>query len=144
MPDDVVHPALTRARYRMPGGGDKFVGLWLEVMVTIRNDQSPQRIINSFYADPDLRAAVATVGQDLVDDQLRDAARRYFVSCLDDPSYTTGLFGLQRLKPELVLAKMASEVSLATTILAELGESAAALPRLLAEGYQAALGPDAD
>lgn len=93
MSDAELHPALARARYRTKPAGDRFVGLWLDVLVTVRNGRSPRATIARFYADADVRNAIGTVGQDLVDAQLRDAARLYAETCLTDPAFSSGCSG---------------------------------------------------
>lgn len=140
MPDAELHPALATARYRSGGKGDRFVGLWLDVLVTVRNGRSPRPIVEQFFAGEDLRDAIATVGQDQVDTQLRDAARLYSATCLTDPSFSSGLLGLQRLRPEEVARKLDREIRTGVDALAGLGGEGTRLARLLAEGHQDATG----
>ncbi len=140
MSDAELHPALARARYRANGKIDRFVGLWLDTLVLVRNGRSPRRAVERFYADEDLRDAIATVGQDLVDAQLRDAARLYTETCLTDPSFASGLLGLQRLRPDEVRRKLAHQVGAAAAALNDLGGTGITLARLLDEGYRAAVG----
>lgn len=137
---------LTLARYGRLRDGDRFVGLWVELMVAARQASDGRRIVKSFFRG-DVARAVDTAGQQVVADELRDAARLYFASCLTDPQYTSTMFGMKRLPDEEIRGKIANETASALATLAASGTvdgAASALPGALIDGYVDALGPDSE
>ncbi|MDO5735939.1 MAG: hypothetical protein Q4P15_05645, partial [Propionibacteriaceae bacterium] len=92
-----LHPALATARYGRNHDGDRFVGFWLELMVEARQGSlravtmRTRRLLTRFWSGKDVQAALAAVGDGPFNDQLRDAAEVYFVSCLTDPQYSSGM-----------------------------------------------------
>lgn len=145
MTDDApVHPDLQRARYAK-NGGDRFLGLWVNLLADARQHADARRTIVRFFKDRAVAAALGSAGEDAVVAHLRDAARLYFATSLTDPQYTSTLLGLKRLPIEEVHGKAAIEV-VDTLMALEASKAidgpAARLPQALVSGFVEALGPD--
>lgn len=137
--------ALHLARFGRKNDGDRFVGLWVELFVSARQQGNAVRAVKRFFKG-DVARAVDAVGIDAVAAGLRDAARIYFETCLTDPQYSSTLFGMKRLPQEEVTGKMAVETALVLGLLAHAGLEGPArhLPSALIGGYTDALGPAAE
>lgn len=139
---------LERARYGDNGKADRFLGFWLTMAVEGREARRAEvkrarRTIVAFLADTS--DAFEEAGPQAYFDELRDAAVRYWGTTQSDPSYSSSLFGLQRLKPEALRAKVVGEASdtVALLIAADVErDTARQLPRLLIEALLVVL-PDA-
>ncbi len=146
-PDD-LNPVLRRARYGKSGDGDRFVGLWLSVMVEARQRRlSPslvgaRKILEGFFRGRAVRAAIDEVGENAVYAQLRDAAAVYFQSCITDPNYSTLIWGMSRLEPDTLRAKAAKDAVAGLGVIADSRSSGRvqALPPLLVDGFVEVFG----
>lgn len=146
MPDDALHPALDLARHGN-GNGDKFLGLWVALMVMARNGSDTRRTIVEFVSDRDVVAAVDAVGEGPVLEQLRDAAAVYFTTCLTDPQYSSTMFGMKRLSVDQIHAKAADEAAHTLRMMLDsqaLDGVAAGLPDALVGGFLDALAPQGE
>lgn len=139
-----MNDALHLARYGKKNDGDRFVGLWVELFVSARQQGNAVRAVKRFFKG-DVARAVESAGVDDVATALRDAARVYFETCLTDPQYSSTLFGMKRLPQEEVHGKMAVETALLLGLLAHAGLEGPSetVPGALIGGYADALGPDA-
>lgn len=147
-PHDQLDPALRRARYGRGGDGDRFVGLWLSIMVAARQLKltpslaGVRRTLDSFFRSRDLRAALDAVGEAPVVDQLRDAATVYFQTFLTDPNYSSVVWGMNRLQPDQLRAKAAKDAAqmLVALVGSRAGGLSASLPAVLIEGFVEVFG----
>ena len=142
-----MEDALTTARYGPKRRGDLFVGFWVGLMVAARNANDARRLVLDFFRGHDVATAVEAAGVDAVGEELRDASRLYFASCLTDPQYGSSLFGMKRMDPTEVRGKIANEAASALGVLADsraLDGPAAVLPEALVGGYVDAMGGDAE
>ena len=146
-----LHPDLETARYGPKGDGDRFVGLWLALVMqgrqrgSISTARQTRRILDRFYAGREVRAAVASLGQPVVDDQLRQAAAVYFHSCLVDPQYSNTLWRMNRIEPTKLRVRMAGDTADTLAIMAASGGltgAARRLPALLIDGFLDTLAPE--
>ncbi|AQP45609.1 DUF6553 family protein [Tessaracoccus flavus] len=139
------HPALRLARHGKNDDGDRFVGLWVEVMVAGRQGSDARRVVKHFFRG-DVAAALDSAGPGAFAVELRDAARIYVASCLTDPQYTSTMFGMKRLADDDVRAKIANETARALSALGVGQEPSGAelLPVALVGGYRDALGPGSE
>lgn len=146
----MLHPDLVLARYGKGNDGDRFVGFWLELMVEARHGHlravtmRAHRLLNRFWSGKDVQAALAAVGDDLFNDQLRDAAEIYFASCLTDPQYSSGMWRMNRIEPDKLRDKMARDTANGLALLADSGGLVGRglrLPELLTDGLLRALAP---
>ncbi|MFT3888117.1 MAG: hypothetical protein QM713_08155 [Arachnia sp.] len=145
MPANDASDPLSRARY-LPGGGDRFLGLWLNLTVEGRaagkgaDGRGARRVIDRFLREH--ATTIGTVGEDAFFDELRDASERYWTTCLDDTSYGTTMFGLKRLPKDELSGKMANDAASALAVIVNAkskAQGAERLPRALIDGYLAAL-----
>ncbi len=144
MADDAPTP-LARARY-MKGGGDRFLGFWLGLAIEGRaagsaaGDRNARRAIDTFLREH--AQVIDAVGEETFLDELRDAAERYWTTCLDDSSYGSSLFGLRRLPKEEIAGKMANEAAAVLTVIVGARSTATGadrLPGTLIAGYLGAV-----
>lgn len=144
MADDASSP-LSRARY-LPGGGDRFLGFWLSLGVEGRaggissGERGARRIIDGFLREHG--KTVDAVGEDAFFDELRDAAERYWATCLDDSAYGSTLFGMKRLPKDELAGKMANDAAATLAVIVGSGSRGAGaerLPRTMIEGYLGAV-----
>lgn len=145
-----MHPDLELARYGKKHSGDRFVGFWLALVIEgrqygLRSDvRQTRRIVEKFFRGADVRTALGTAGQDALFEELRDAARVYFESCLVDPQYSSTLWRTNRIEPEKLRGKMARDTAVTLAILCDSGVLtgiATTLPVLLTDGLLRALAP---
>lgn len=145
-----LDPALETARYGKLRGGDRFVGFWLTLVMEARQqrlrpgERQVRRVLDRFWSGRDVRAALAAVGGSALNDQLRDAARIYFTTCLTDPQYASTMWRTKRIEPEKLQKKMAHDTASTLALLADSGGlvgEAVQLPALLTEGFLNALAP---
>lgn len=152
MSDDTrapLDPVLHRARYGPRDDGDRFVGFWLNLVVDGRQQRlTPsltrvRRAIEQFFAGREVRSAREALGDDAVNAQLRDAATVYFQTCLTDPNYSAGVWGMNRLQPEQLRVKTAKDAAGTLTAIVESRGAtgpAASLPSLLVDGFVQVFG----
>lgn len=151
MSDDArgdLDPTLRRARFGKNDDGDRFVGLWLQVMVEGRQSRlSPslvgaRRLLEGFFRGRAVRAAIDAVGDEAVYAQLRDAADTYFQTCITDPTYSSLIWGMSRLDPDQLRAKAAKDAVAALGVIVESRASGRAerLPGLLIDGFVEVFG----
>ena len=150
-PTPSLHPDLEAARYGRNHAGDHFVGFWLELMIEARHGRlrpvavRTRRLLDRFWAQPAVSTALATVGDSAFNDQLSDAAAIYFTSCLTDPQYSSTMWRMNRIEPEKLRNKMATETANTLALLADSGGlvgPGARLPDLLTDGFLKALAPN--
>ncbi len=145
----MLHPDLDRARYGKKHDGDRFVGFWLALVTHARQSgrgdaRQARRILDRFWAGGEVRQALESVGLLAVHEQLRDAAARYYSTCLTDPQYSSTLWRTNRIEPEKLRAKMAKETAATLALLADshgLTGMSQRLPILLTDGLLRALAP---
>lgn len=98
---------------------DQLIGLWTLLLFHGRNSQgifSRRRAVkdvNQFWQKNGFERVLTAAGsqaQQLLYDQLYDAARIYYQACKEDPHYGTKLFNLMKLKPDQTAGKTASEI----------------------------------
>lgn len=144
MADDASSP-LARARY-LPNGGDRFLGFWLGLAVESRaagspaGDRTARRAIDAFLNGN--AGVIDEVGEEEFFEALRDAAERYWATCIDDSSYGTSLFGLRRLPKEEIAGKMANDAAAVLTVVVgarSTARGAGRLPATLIAGYLGAV-----
>ncbi len=149
-PTPMLDPHLEVARYGKKHDGDRFVGFWLALVIEgrqyrLRPDiRQTRRVIERFFSGREIQAAVASAGEEAVNDQLRDAAAVYFDSCLTDPQYANTMWRMNRIEPEKLRDKMARDAANALALMADAGvlEGAARrLPALLTDGFLRAVAP---
>ncbi|HMQ66295.1 MAG TPA: hypothetical protein PJ992_08395 [Arachnia sp.] len=144
MADDAPSP-LAHARF-LPNGGDRFLGFWLGLSVEGRaggissGERGARRIIDAFLCEHG--KTVDAVGEEAFFDELRDAAERYWATCIDDSAYGSTLFGMKRLPKDELAGKMANDA--AATLAVIVGSraksaGAARLPRAMIDGYLGAV-----
>lgn len=142
-PDD-MHPALALARYGKRRNADAFLGFWLGIIVEAQqmrpNLRTVRKHAEKFLAGRDVRTALEEAGRASIDGELRDAARIYFASGLEDSSYTSTMMRMRRLSGQQVREKAALEVVRTTAVILEAGLDQQ-LIGLLVDGYLAALAP---
>lgn len=145
-----MHPALELARYGKKHNGDRFVGFWLALVIEgrqygLRSDvRQTRRIVEKFFLGKDVKAALGSAGQDALFEELRDAARVYYGSCLVDPQYSSTLWRTNRIEPEKLRNKMARDTAVTLAVLADSGVLkgiARTLPVLLTDGLLRTLAP---
>lgn len=146
MSDDAraqLDPVLRRARFGKRDDGDRFVGLWLALVVAARQQRltpslaGARRTIEDFFRGREVQAAVEVAGPDALQEQLRDAAAIYFQSCITDPNYSSVIWGMNRLQPDQLRAKAAKDAAatLAAIVESRAAGPAEALPGLLVLGF---------
>lgn len=149
-PTSNLHPGLEVARYGKSHDGDRFVGFWLALVMEARQgrmrsvDRQARRILTRFWSGHDVQTARAAAGAQAINDQLRDAAQIYFMSCLTDPQYSSTMWRTSRIEPEKLWTKMARDAADTLAMLADSGGlvgDAAQLPTLLTDGFLEALAP---
>lgn len=149
-PQPMLDPALETARYGKLRDGDRFVGFWLALVMEAKQrrlrptEREARRILERFWSGRDVRAALAAVGVKAFNDQLRDAAKVYFTTCLTDPQYTSTMWRMNRIEPDKLRKKMAVDTANTLALLAESGGlvgEAVQLPTLLTDGFLNALAP---
>lgn len=144
------NPEVERARFG-PGETDRFVGFWLMLVVTARQGgmQRPRqirRVVQELFDKAEVRAALDVAGAAALHDHLEDAAAAYWVTCQNDPQYSSKMLGMGRLRPQDVERKAAREL---VTMLIGLVESdsmhgpAEPLGDLVVNGFLKAFGDDA-
>lgn len=145
-----LEPELERARYTAMRQGDRFVGLWLALVMEARQRRSrsvarqARRILERFWAGRDVQIALHTVGIESFNNQLRDAAHAYFMTCLDDRQYSSTMWRTSRVEPEKLREKMARDTANTLALLADSGGLvgvATHLPALLTDGFLKAVSP---
>ena len=145
-----MHPVLELARYGKKHDGDRFVGFWLALVIEgrqygLRSDtRQTRRIVERFFKGREVAAALQTAGLETLYEQLRDAARVYYASCLTDPHYSSTLWRTNRIEPERLRGKMAQDTAHTLALLADSGALtgvAQSLPALLTDGYLRSLAP---
>ncbi|MGV8846985.1 DUF6553 family protein [Tessaracoccus sp.] len=145
-----LHPGVRVARYGKNNDGDRFVGFWLALLIEARHaGMQPatvrtRRILDRFWSGKDVQSALQAVGDDVMNDHLRDAAHVYFTSCLTDPQYSSTMWRMNRIDPEKLRDKMARETANTLALLADsaaLQGWAGRLPALLTDGFLEALAP---
>lgn len=145
----MTSPELERARYgSKPGTGDRFLGFWLELVIEGRgygrlgDARRARKTIVKFVKAT--APALAEAGAVAYFGELRDAARLYFDTTLNDPAYASTLFGLKRISNDELLGKIANEAASALAVMVDSNletDTARQFPRLFVEGYLEAL-PD--
>lgn len=145
-----LNPALEIARYGKKHDGDRFVGFWLALMIEgrqygLRSDtRQTWRVVERFFKGREVSAAVQTAGRESLYEQLRDAAKVYYDSCLTDPQYSSTLWRNNRIEPEKLRGKMARDTAHTLGLLADSGALAGMaqrLPSLLTDGFLRSLAP---
>ena len=145
-----LHPAVELARYGKKHDGDRFVGFWLALVIEgrqygLRSDtRQTRRVIDRFFSGREVAAALEAVGVETLYEQLRDAARVYYDSCLVDPQYSSTLWRTNRIEPEKLRGKMARDTAHTLGLLADSGALvglARPLPTLLTDGLMRSLAP---
>ncbi|HMT87951.1 MAG TPA: hypothetical protein PKE40_16555 [Arachnia sp.] len=145
-------PELEAYRRGPKGDIDRFLGVWIELIVEGKQVRGwgpikrARRAVTTFLGQKQVRSVLDAGGEEELSDGLRDAARVYFETCQTDSQYGSMLFGTKRLNADQIMAKAAEETAGAIAILAESGVLegfAARLPRLLVDGYLAAFQNDA-
>ncbi len=145
-----LHPDLERARYGKNHDGDRFVGFWLELITQARqyrgraDARQARRTLERFWARPEVRRAVESVGVSAVHEQLLDAAAVYYSTCLTDPQYSSTLWRTNRIEPQKLRMKMAKETAGTLALMADsegLTGTSQILPTLLTDGLLQTLAP---
>lgn len=145
-----LHPDMEIARYGKRHDGDRFVGFWLALVIEgrqygLRSDtRQTRRIVDRFFKGREVVAALDAVGSDALYEQLRDAARVYYASCLTDPHYSSTLWRTNRIEPERLRQKMARDTANTLGLLSDsrvLVGLARPLPVLLTDGLLRSLAP---
>lgn len=148
--DSPMDNVLVRARYGTTEDGDRFVGFWLALALWARQYRGRsdalacRRTIEQFWKDPDVRAAVESVGMSAVHAELLDAAVVYFGTCLTDSQYSSTMWRTNRLEPEKLRAKMVRDTVDILAVLEDSGAvrgSARGLPSILTDALLRTLAP---
>ncbi|MDF1489430.1 DUF6553 family protein [Tessaracoccus caeni] len=145
------YPELEAYRRGPKGDIDRFLGLWIELIVAGKQARTrggmkrAGRTVSGFLGQKPVKAVLDAGAHDVIDEHLRDSARVYFETCQSDSQYSAVLFGTKRLSAEQVRAKAAAEAAGAIGLLGDSGVLegvAARLPRLLVDGYLSAFDSD--
>lgn len=144
-----LDPTIVRARHGRKGDIDRFVGLWLSLMVSGRQPRGRRissqvrRDVEGFFSNRDVRAAIDAAGEEAVLEQLADAANRFWGTCLTDPQYSSAVLGMSRMEPKRIQTRAARDLVGALAVMHDSGAAkglAAQLPRLLIDAYLQTFG----
>lgn len=136
----MASPELDLARYGKTGKANHFLGFWLSLIVEARGHVTAadtrriHKSITRFLKDTAPAAEAAGIAA--FHAELLEAAALYWETTQTDPSYSSTLFGLKRISPEELDAKVAAEAARTVSMLADINvadETARQLPRLLIE-----------
>lgn len=147
----MASPELELARYGKTGKADHFLGFWLSLIVEARgyvtagDSRRIHKAISRFLKET--APAAEAAGIEAFHAELLDAAARYWETTQSDPSYSSTLFGLKRISPEELGAKVATEAARTVQMIIEINvaqDTATQLPRLLIEAMLQAIPASRD